>query len=385
MMTTMPKKTIGIYMPYFMGGGAETVALWMLEALREKYDLTLFTFYDVNWERLNQLYQTSLTPESIKVVSVLPRSFQGISEFLIGNNRHLRQISIHSSLRYLKERAKDYSLMMSACNAADLGVPGIQYIHWVKVLEGGKIHQKFPYLKISNFSVDNLKKNASISNSFDVAEAVKEVYGLDSTVIYPPVVIPVRDIPWEQKENTFVMSGRLTLDKSPDFGIKVLKAVRERGFPVKLVMTAGAGGSFNQNYQRYVEKLVEENSDWIQLYKNLPYTDYCEILYKCKYGIHPKKDQFGISVAEMVRAGIIPFVQSVGGQTEIVGKHNTDLQFSNREEAIEKIIAVLDSPEKQRSLVSSLDHQKPIFSVEKFQSEIEKFVDDYFATHGSNL
>jgi glycosyltransferase involved in cell wall biosynthesis len=213
----------------------------------------------------------------------------------------------------------------------------------------------------------------------DVAKAVKNTYGLDSKVIYPPVVIPVRDIPWEQKENAFVISGRLTFDKNPDFGIKVLKAVRERGFNLNLLMTGGAGGSFNKKYQRYVEKLVEENSDWIQLYKDLPYSDYCDLLYRCKYGIHPKKDQFGISVAEMVRAGIIPFVQSIGGQTEIVGKHNTDLQFSSQEEAIEKIVAVLSSEEKQQQILSSLEYQKSLFSSEKFKSEISQFVDNYFA------
>ncbi|REJ55028.1 MAG: glycosyltransferase family 1 protein [Microcystis aeruginosa DA14] len=379
----MLKKTIGVYMPYFMGGGAESVALWILEALKEKYDLTLFTLYYPDWEKLNKLYETSLTPKEVKVVSVLPKSWQDISEFLISNNPHFRQISIHLSLRYLKERAKNYSLVLSACNAADLGVPGIQYIHWVKVLEGGKIHQNMPYLNISNFSVDNLKKNLSISNSFDVAKAVKEVYGLDSTVIYPPVVIPVKDIAPEQKENAFVISGRLTVDKSPDFGIKVLKAVRERGFSIKLHITGGAGGAFNKKYQHYIEQLVAENSDWIQLYKDLPYADYCNILYKCRYGIHPKKDQFGISVAEMVRADIIPFVQKIGGQTEIVGKHNTELQFNSMEEAVEKIIAVISNEKKQEELLMSLSHQKSLFSSEKFQREISQFVDNYFSDNVS--
>ncbi|MFM6521448.1 MAG: glycosyltransferase, partial [Microcystis panniformis] len=238
-------------------------------------------------------------------------------------------------------------------------------------------------LNISNFSVDNLKKNLSISNSFDVAKAVKEVYGLDSTVIYPPVVIPVKDIAREQKENAFVISGRLTVDKSPDFGIKVLKAVRERGFSIKLHITGGAGGAFNKKYQHYIEQLVAENSDWIQLYKDLPYADYCNILYKCRYGIHPKKDQFGISVAEMVRADIIPFVQKIGGQTEIVGKHNTELQFNSMEEAVEKIIAVISNEKKQEELLMSLSHQKSLFSSEKFQREISQFVDNYFSDNVS--
>ena len=42
----MLKKTIGVYMPYFMGGGAEAVALWILEALKEKYDKDIAT--DIN-------------------------------------------------------------------------------------------------------------------------------------------------------------------------------------------------------------------------------------------------------------------------------------------------------------------------------------------------
>jgi glycosyltransferase involved in cell wall biosynthesis len=135
---------------------------------------------------------------------------------------------------------------------------------------------------------------------------------------------------------------------------------------------------YAQKYQSYVEKLIEENSDWIQLYKNLPYSEYCNVLYKCKYGLHPKKDQFGISVAEMVRAGVIPFVQQIGGQTEIVGKHNTALQFNSIDEAVDKIIAVISDSQKQEELLTALHQQQEVFSAEKFQAEIRDVVDSYF-------
>lgn len=365
-------------MPYFMGGGAETVALWMMEALSKKYNLTLFTFSDLNWEKLNKMYGTSLSPQLIEVQSVLPRMLHSTANFLIANNPHCRQFSIHLTLRYLKQKSHDYDLMISACNAADLGTPGIQYIHWVGVLEGGKIAKKFFYPKISGFSRENLQKNLSIANSEDVAKAVKEFYEIESQVIYPPAIIKAKDIPWEQKENAFICSGRLTTDKAPHKGIQILKAVREHGFPLKLFLTGGGGGPAERRYKHFVEKLVAENSDWIQLKQNLSYDEYCHLLYQCKYGIHPKRDQFGISVAEMVRAGIIPFVQEKGGQTEIVGKQNRDLFFNTPEEAVEKIIAVLNNENKQQELLKALEPQKILFSKDRFTKEITQVVDNYF-------
>jgi hypothetical protein len=46
--STSTNQKIAIFYPNFGGGGAESVCLWMLEALRKKYDLTLFTFSDVD-------------------------------------------------------------------------------------------------------------------------------------------------------------------------------------------------------------------------------------------------------------------------------------------------------------------------------------------------
>lgn len=42
--STTPNKRLAIYYPCFMGGGAEAVGLWILEALKNDYDLTLYTF-----------------------------------------------------------------------------------------------------------------------------------------------------------------------------------------------------------------------------------------------------------------------------------------------------------------------------------------------------
>ena len=263
-------------------------------------------------------------------------------------------------------------MLISAYNAADLGKKTIQYIHWVKVLEGNQWCEK-----ISDFSIAQLKKNPSLSNSQVVREAVKKAYGIDSTVLYPPVVLNVPDELRIEKENAFICSGRITEAKQPDQVIKILKQVRAQGFDVKLHLTGGGGGAYALKYERSIKKLAVENADWITLYENLAYADYVKVVARCKYGIHYKKEPFGISIAEMVKAGAIPFVRSQGGQVEIVGAQNQDLFFENEEEAIAKIVSVLSTPKRQSTLLKALEKQKQQFSTQRFMAEMIKFVDDH--------
>ncbi|MBR8831147.1 MAG: hypothetical protein N5P05_003855 [Chroococcopsis gigantea SAG 12.99] len=372
-----PLKSIGIYHPYFLGGGAETVALWILEALKDQYDITLFTSSDLNWEKLNLMYGTSLDKDAIKVRSLFPGIFLKPANFLLANLKQFKQFATHQTLAELKKYNQDYDLVFSTYNGADLGKPGIQYIHWIQVIEGSKPDKNY-YNRLSNFSLDNLKKNHSLANSRVVADCVKQTYGINSSVIYPPVVIQSFEIPWLSKENAFVCSGRLVEAKQPHRVIKILKAVRERGADVKLYITGGGGGSYQNKYKRFLDKIVAENSDWVKVLENLPYTDYCQLLYRCKYGIHFKQEPFGISVAEMVKAGMIVLGRAQGGQVEIIGAHNQELLFNNDVEAIEKIVRVLSDETKQQQLLQSLETQKHLFSTQKFIREIQEVVAEYF-------
>jgi glycosyltransferase involved in cell wall biosynthesis len=368
---TSPSGKIAVYYPAFLGGGAEAVALWMLEALKEKYDLTLFTVSEIDFDRLNVMYGTTLDAQQVKVKALFPKFLKGFAEFLIANNQQLKMLLFHLSIRHIKANQDHYDLLISAYNAADLGKKTLQYIHWVRVLEGYDWCKK-----VSNSSIAQIQQNRSVSNSQFVREAVQKEYGIDSAVLYPPVVLEIPE--GTEKENAFICSGRITQAKQPDKVIEILKQIRARGFDVKLHLTGGGGGAYALQYEQSIRKLVAENADWITLYENLKYADYVQVVARCKYGIHYKKEPFGISIAEMVKAGVIPFVRSKGGQREIVGEQNEDLFFDNYEDAIAKIIAVLESPEKQLSLVEALKEQKQLFSTQRFMAEITKFVDEHF-------
>jgi glycosyltransferase involved in cell wall biosynthesis len=82
--------------------------------------------------------------------------------------------------------------------------------------------------------------------------------------------------------------------------------------------------------------------------------------------MHAFKDEhFGMAVAEMVRAGCIPFVHNSGGPPEIVG-HDSRLIYESEEDAAQKIMQVLGDPAAQEDIRQRLALRKDFYSVETF-------------------
>ena len=72
-----------------------------------------------------------------------------------------------------------------------------------------------------------------------------------------------------------------------------------------------------------------------------------------------------MAVAEMVRAGCIPFVHNSGGPPEIVG-HDSRLIYESEDEAAQKIMQVLGDPAAQEDIRQRLALRKDLYSVETF-------------------
>ena len=379
------KKSVAVFYPLFSGGGAEAVCMWILEALKETYDLTLFTIFDVDFDKLNSMYGTQLSQEMVKIRVIFPTVTETLLRFLFANNRNSAILAMHLLLRHLKTHNQEYDLLLSGYNAVDFGRIGIQYVHWINVIPHDGL-----YSKISNSSLDNIKLNISITNSFVVSKVLKDRYAIDAKVVYPPVLLKDQNISWEEKENAFICSGRLTEAKAPHKAIQILKKVRQKGFDVKLYITGGGGGVYGWKYKRTLTKMANENSEWVKLYKNLPYKDYVNILAKCRYGIHYKYEPFGISIAEMMKAGAIPIVRSkqgrsTTGQVEILGEENQELFFDNQDEAVEKITNILQNSEIQEKLQASLLKRKDIFSTGRFMTGIRQVVKNYFEQYDASV
>ncbi|MCB1079561.1 MAG: hypothetical protein KDM64_17215, partial [Verrucomicrobiae bacterium] len=103
-----------------------------------------------------------------------------------------------------------------------------------------------------------------------------------------------------------------------------------------------------------------------------------ELLASTSFGIHARPaEAFGIAVAEMAGAGCLPFVPNLGGPAEIVS--DPDLRYRDESDAVEKIVALLGSPELQRSkresLAIAMERFRPERFVESLLDEIGHFLE----------
>lgn len=378
------KKKIAIFHPYFGWGGGECVCIWTIEALKKDYDLTLISSGSINLEALNNFFGTSLSPHEFKFKKIpllLPR-------------RKFAMLRQHLLVRCSKLLRKRYNLLVGTYNEVDFGRRGIQYIHfpalsgsivsslgelpenWLyKMYYENTFFRKFcrnlDYL-ISGYSADRMKKNRTLVNSKWTGEIVRKLYGIESTVIYPPVSSNFPEMVWEKKENGFLYVGGIFPQKRIERIIDILEEAK-KVYDVHLHII---GHLYSKSYFKKIKKLIDKNSNWIFWHPDLSHDELKKYMISHKYGISGRENEhFGITVAEMVKAGCLVFVPNGGGQVEIV--NNNQLIYVNKEEAVKKIITVLGNSHLQSSLLQNLALHSQRFSTENFIQNIRKVVEEF--------
>ncbi|EKD80162.1 MAG: glycosyl transferase family 2 [uncultured bacterium] len=216
-------------------------------------------------------------------------------------------------------------------------------------LLGGKknlVHMQVPFHGVRGRSWQNqLKKHfihTVIVNSHFTKQVIDLEFGLDSIVLYPPVM-PINPAP---KENLILSVGRFEPSlntKHQDVLIEAWRTLSPQLPEWKLVLV-GASGSDD-----WVSSLRKKATGLsIEFVVNASYSVLCTLYAKSKiywhaagYGVDEQKnpeltEHFGISTVEAISAGCIPLVVPYGGQREIVT--NPALHWTTVEEIITKTI-----------------------------------------------
>ena len=383
----MKKPGIAIIHPLLaVGGGSQARALWLATAAKKDYSVALISMGPVDIPALNAFYGTDLDPEEVEVVSIpIPLMLKKRGDALRG----------YRLARYCKKTKSLFPIMISSYNVMDFGKKGIQFIADFSFDDAarrrldqalGGIHglfykkslfrQWYLYLGklLSGESRKGWRQNITVANSQWSQALLKTTYGLESTVIYPPVFGRFPDRPWDQRENGFVAVGRLEPEKRFEFLIQILNEVRAKGFDVHFHIVGKIEDTY---YCRSIQRLCARYQDWVSLEGLLIGQKKDEFFSRHKFGISGRWfEPFGIAVAEMTKAGNIVWVPNGGGQVEIV-KHNL-LTFHNKDEAVTKIIQVLIHRALQEELLAHLRIQANKFAIERFiaesQSLLEKFL-----------
>jgi glycosyltransferase involved in cell wall biosynthesis len=355
-------------------GGSESVLMWLIEALKCDYEVTVLTTGGWDRDALNDYYGTQVSQEDVRVrFAPVPFLLQRLDIAALRGAWYQR---------FAREIAAEYDVRISAYNLTDWGLPAIHFIadfSWKLEIRDrldpptpGMIYRKSPlrkaYLRIAAAygrpSDRNVfKDDLVISNSRWSNAVLKEHCGVDcAAVVYPPVWAQFSDVPWNEKEQAFVMIGRIAPEKQIERAIEILEAVRMRGHTVRLHICGLVG---NDLYGRRIARLCRAHSDWISLEGLVSGANKARILTHCRFGIQTRgAEPFGISIAEMVKAGAIVFAPNDGGQTEILD--SPDLLFASVNDAVNKISAILSSVDKQVALRLHLARRTEMFSAEKF-------------------
>lgn len=369
-------------------GGSEATAAWVLQALQDDYEVTLSTSADVDWDRLNTVYGTSLRPDSIRFRQG-PR-YPGVNgpDKLVYFQRKVFEKFCHGI-------GGEYDLCISAYNPIDFGCPGLQligdfsfsekmrkllYVHG----DTGFVHRESflrrSYLKVSDWMGIperplGERGDLVLANSRWAVDQLAEHFGVEnSPVIYPPVVLPDAKPGLEREPLGFACLGRIVPEKEVDRIIRILDAVRVRGFPVKLELIGEIG---EDAYGQKVSDMVRSRTDWVTAHGFLHLDRKQDLLSRQSFALHACSiEAFGIAVAEMASLGCVPFVPATGGATEIVTL--PELQYHAEDEAVEKIVAVLENPGRAEELRFQLAEDVSTFGPRHFMEDLREHVTSFF-------
>jgi glycosyltransferase involved in cell wall biosynthesis len=208
-----------------------------------------------------------------------------------------------------------------------------------------------------------------------MGKQVKETYNIDTLTVYPPVNDDFLEIPWDECEEGFVCMGTVSPGKHVEDMILIIEKVRQEGFPVHFHII---GSCSDPVYAKKIKRLCEENHEWLFWEGRLSRKQLTYLVAKHKYGIHGMPNEhFGIAVAEMVKAGCVPFVPNSGGQVEIV--QDRRLIYEDTEDAVYKIINILNNEVIQKDIRKNLLKRSAQFSTKVFMESIRTIVEQAFA------
>jgi glycosyltransferase involved in cell wall biosynthesis len=379
----MARKRVLVVHPYVTGsGGGNVVAAWALEALRDEFAVTLATLGPVDCAAVNRNFGTSLKDGDF-AVRIAPGSYKAL-ERSIPTRGALLEIAMVMRWARALDRRERFDVLLSTQNEMDFHRPGVQYVHfpWVFLPRPEQDMRWFHYLPgflsgyrglcrlIARSSKEGLRRNLSLANSEFVAGRIRQILRTDSVILYPPVPGEFPDVRWEKRCSAAVAIGRMAEYKRWEMAVEIVERVRRQGIDLSLTLISHREQAA---YERRIAALASDRP-WFRILFDLSRFELAAEVASHRYGIHCMEgEHFGIAVAEMLRAGVVPFVHDSGGQVEIVGGRR-ELCFRDAADGAEKIASVMTQASLESDLRQQLLVRRDCFSADRFCSELRSLV-----------
>lgn len=338
-------------------GGAEAAAMWIISALSEAFEVTIYTRGGFDLEALNRLAGTSLATEALtlrraNVESSLPVGALAAGRFL----RSLRRVAGH------------YDLCVSASGILPWGRPALHFLSSIdcdpdlvrRYCHADRMPLRARLSRLIQYTVAGARQprpgDHFVANSEWLKEKCVRVCSGPVEVIHPAVVLPSMGMPWRDRDNAVLAFGRISPEKRVEACIRIVERARALGFGGQLII-AGPDGPLD--YTHHIRKLAAAR-EWITLLPSQTGAERDALLGRVRYGLNAcLYEAFGISSAEMAGAGVIMLVPQGTGQSEIV---KDSLQHYATEVAAAELLVALD----QNVVLRERLHQEALTTRERF-------------------
>jgi glycosyltransferase involved in cell wall biosynthesis len=369
-------------------GGGTCVAAYALQTLRGDFEVTLLSWYPVDFEPVNAAFGTALKRDDFRLLRV-PDGWRWAHRISHVPLALLRGSLLQRSARDLLRR-EHFDLVVSTTNEIDVGVRAIQYVHYPwrffpRPDADYRWYHFTPVLKLyrglasglSGGTSEGIARNQTLVNSQWTGRRFEQWYGIAPRVLYPPVPIDHEPPPWAQRTDTFACVGRMSPEKNVEGVIDTLAQVRRRGHAVSLLI---CGQRQVPAYERRILRAAATHRDWITIELDLPRAELIERVAGCRFGIHGMVgEHFGIAVAEMARLGCLCFAPADGGPAEILGG-DPALLYVSPQDGIEKICRMLEDPEALGQARERLQVRAALFTTERFIADFRRVCLDFVAS-----
>jgi glycosyltransferase involved in cell wall biosynthesis len=318
---------------------------------------------------------------------------QSIDGFVkaIGRNEILPFLGIYQSLAFsyffLKKLIKTYNPDFLLVTGGSTVIPKsmaektIVYVHFPTDLSLRDYTSKMKkrlyvqlYLFISN-NIDYIKKATIITNSNFTRNAIKKVWNIDATVIYPPCPqynFPLEDkIKIEKDTKTVCSLGRFVPAKEYDTIIQIAKERPQLKF--ELI------GGITEDTISYLDSLKNKAPQNVTFHVNATEKQKMEILKRAKILIHSfRAEHFGIAIIEAMSAGLIPISHNSGA-----AKEDNIVEEKFRYKDLNSALNCLDTAVSEWNVdkASQLRQYAQRFSMENYNKNLKLFILNWIKSH----
>ncbi|MGO9173862.1 MAG: glycosyltransferase family 4 protein [Rhodomicrobium sp.] len=353
--------------PIWGRGGAEAAAMWIIEALSQDFDVTVYTRGGFDPEELNRLAGTALSGDRCRIVIA-----NQANAWPVGTMAHA---SLLHSLRCVGAK---FDLRVTASGVMRWGRPAMHFIS--SVIWNDTLAERFDAPNsLSRMSVArraawrvaswssgerarSLNGDCFIANSRWTAQEAAPFCPGPIHVVPPAVPLPKSGPPWESREEGVLVFGRVSPEKRIETCIHIMERVRAEGRAIKLCI---AGPDAETAYANRINSLCRERSHWIQRLPLVLGPEKQRLLGRFRYGLSACEiEAFGIATAEMAASGMLVIVPEGGGQREII--QDPLQRFTSVQDASDRLLSILRDSDLQKRLRDAANGTRKRFGPEQF-------------------